>query len=153
MSIILGRDVVWAQLLGRGSGRGSCRQGRLEDSLGRTCWGLCSLLLLNRAQHSGCWNVRGLVGGPEIVDFACSGAGDESSACRVPWKLKHLFDERTERGTAILVAGLDCYVVCNVFIFIVRNAVLRDGKRVVALCVSLMDGSHQLYVGRCCGII
>ncbi len=54
----------------------------------------------------GCWNVRGLVGGPEIVDFACSGADDRSSACRFSWKLKHLFDDRTERGTAVLVAGL-----------------------------------------------
>ncbi len=87
------------------------------------------------------------------MDFACSGAGDRSIACRVPWKLKHSFDERTERGTAVLVAGLDCYVVCNVFVFIVRNAVLQDGKRVVTSCVSLIDGSHQLYVGRRCGII
>ncbi len=87
------------------------------------------------------------------MDFACSGAGDRSSACSFLWKLKHLFDDRTERGTAMLVAGLDCYVVCNVFVFIVRNAVLQDGKRVVTLCVSLMDGLHQLYVGRSCGII
>jgi hypothetical protein len=87
------------------------------------------------------------------MDFACSGAGDSSSACRVPWKLKHLSDEKIERGTAVLVAGLGCYVVCNDFVFIVRNAVLQDGKRVVALFVSLMDGSHQSYVGRRCGII
>ncbi len=102
----------------------------------------------------GCRNVRGLVGGPEIMDFACSRAGDRSSTCRVPWKLKkHSSDERTERGTAVLVAGLGCYVICNVFVFIVRNAVLQDGKRVVALCVSLMDGLHQSYVGRRCGMI
>ncbi len=87
------------------------------------------------------------------MDFACSGAGDRSIACRAPWKLKHSFNERTERGTTVLVAGLDCYVVCNVFVFIVRNAVLQDGKWVVTLCVSLMDGSHQSYVGRHCGII
>ncbi len=87
------------------------------------------------------------------MDFACSGAGDRSSVCRVPWKLKHLSDERTERGTAVLVAGLGCYVVCNVFVFIIQNAVLQDGKRVVASCVSLMDGLHQSYIGRRCGII
>ncbi len=87
------------------------------------------------------------------MDFACSGAGDRSSARHVSWQLKHTSAERTERGTAVLGAGLDFYVVCNVFIFIVRNAVLQDGKRVVALCVSLMDGSHQSYVGRRCGII
>ncbi len=87
------------------------------------------------------------------MDFACSGAGDRSSACRFSWKLKHLFDDRTERGTAVLVAGLDCYVVCNVFVFIIRNAVLQDGKSVVTSCVSLMDGSHQSYVGQRCGII
>jgi hypothetical protein len=52
-----------------------------------------------------------------------------------------------------LVAGLDCYVVCNVFVFIVWNAVLQDGKQVVTSCVSLMDELHQSYVGRRCGII
>ena len=87
------------------------------------------------------------------MDCACSGAGDRSSAFRVLWRFKHSSDERTERGTAILVAGLDCYVVCNVFVFIVRNAIFHDGKRVATLCVSLMDGSHQSYVGWCCGII
>jgi hypothetical protein len=46
-------------------------------------------------------------------------------------------DERTERGTAVLVAGLDCYVVCNVFVFIVLSAIFQDGKRVVTSCVSL----------------
>ncbi len=87
------------------------------------------------------------------MDFACSRTGDRSSACHVPWKLKHSSDERTERVTAVLVAGLGCYVVCNVFVFIIRNVVLQDGKQVVASCVSLMDGLHQPYVGRCCGII
>ena len=108
---------------------------------------------MNRAQHSGCRNDSGLVGRPEIVDCACSGAGDRSSAYRMPWRLKHLSDERTERGTAVLVADFDCYVVCNVFIVIVRSAIFQDGKRVVTSCVSLMDGSHQSYIGRRCGII
>ena len=95
----------------------------------------------------------GLVGGLEIVDCACSGAGARSSAYHVPWRFKYLSDERTERGTAVLVAGFDCYVVCNVFVIIVRSAIFQDGKRVVPLCVSLMDGSHQTYIGWCCGII
>jgi hypothetical protein len=87
------------------------------------------------------------------MDCACSGAGDRSSAYRVPWRFKHLSDERTERGTAVLVAGLDCDVVCNVFVCIVRSAIFQDGKGVVTLCVSLMDGLYQSYVGRHCGII
>ncbi len=87
------------------------------------------------------------------MDCACSGAGDRLSVSRVLWRFKHLSDERTEKGTAVLVAGLDCYVVCNVFVFIVRSAIFQDGKWVVTLCVSLMDGSHQSYVGWCRGII
>ncbi len=121
--------------------------------MGANLLGAVQLIVVEQSATLGVSNVRGLVGGPEIMDFACSGAGDRSSACHVPWKLKHLSDETTERGTAVLVASLGCYVVCNVFVFIVGNAVLQDGKRVVALCVSLMDGSHQSYVGRCCGII
>ena len=35
-SIIVMWDVVWAQQLGQGRGHVSCRQGRSEDSLGRT---------------------------------------------------------------------------------------------------------------------
>ena len=81
------------------------------------------------------------------MDCVCSGAGDRSSAYHVPWRFKHSSDEMSERGTTVLVAGLDCYVVCNVFIFIVRSAIFQDGKRVVTLCVSLMNGSHQSYVG------
>jgi len=142
---------VWAQLLGWGSVCGSCWQGRSEDLLGRTWWGLCSWLLLNRAQHSRRSDVRGLVGGPEIVDCACSGAGARASAYPVPWRFKYLSDERTERGTTVLVAGFDCYVVCNVFVVIVRSAI--DGKWVVTSCVSLMDGSYQSYIGWRCGII
>ena len=71
----------------------------------------------------------------------------------VPWRFKHLSDERTERGTAVLVACLDCYVVGNVFVFIFRSAIFQDGKWVVTLCVSLMDWSYQSYVGWCRGII
>ena len=82
------------------------------------------------------------------MDCACSGAGDSLSAYSVPWRLKHSSDERTERGTAALIAGLDCYVVCNVFVFIVQSAVFQDGKWVVTSCVSLMDGLHQSYLGR-----
>ncbi len=87
------------------------------------------------------------------MDCACSGAGDRSSAYRVPWRFKHSSDERTERGTAVLVDGLDCYVVYNVFVCIVRSAFFQDGKGVVTLCVSMMDGSYQVYVGRRCRII
>ena len=87
------------------------------------------------------------------MDCACSGADDRSSEYRVPWRFKHLSDERTERGTVVLVVGLDCYVVCNVFVFIVRSAIFQDGKRVVTSCVSLMDGSYQSYVGWRRGII
>jgi len=47
----------------------------------------------DRAQHSGCQSIHGLVGGPEIVDCACSGAGDSLCAYSVPWRLKHLSDE------------------------------------------------------------
>ena len=89
----------------------------------------------------------GVVGGPEVVDCVCSGPGARSSAHRVLWRFKHLSDERTERGTAVLVAGLDCYVLSNVFVFIIRSAIFQDGKRVVTLCVSLMDESYQSYVG------
>ena len=87
------------------------------------------------------------------MDCACSGAGDRSSAYHGPWRFKHLSDERTERGTTMLVAGLDCYVDGNVFIFIVRSAIFQDGKRVVTSCVSLMDRSYQLYLGWRHGII
>ena len=109
--------------------------------------------MFSRSQYSGCWNVRGLVDGPEIVDCACSGPGARSSVHRVPWRFKHLSDERTERGTAVFVAGLDCYVVGNVFVFIIRSAIFQDGKRVVTSCVSLMDGPYQSYIGWRHGII
>jgi hypothetical protein len=107
----------------------------------------------SRLQYLGCWNIRGLVGGPEIVDCAYSGVCDRLSVYHVLWRFKHLSDERTERGTVVLVAGLDCYVVGNVFVFIIRSAIFQDGKRVVTSCVSLMDGSYQSYVGWRRGII
>ena len=81
------------------------------------------------------------------MDCACSRPGDRSSAYHVPWRFKHLSDERTERGTAVLVAGLDCYVVGNVLVFIVPSAIFKDGKQVVTSCVSLMDGLYQSYIG------
>ena len=87
------------------------------------------------------------------MDCACSGPGDRSSAYHVPCRFKHLSDERTERGTAVLVAGLDCYVLDNVFVFIVRSAIFQDYKQVVTSCVLLMDGSYQSYVGWRRGII
>ena len=87
------------------------------------------------------------------MDCACSGLGVRSSAYRVPWRFNHLSDERTERGTVVLVAGLDCYVVDNVFVFIIRSTIFQDGKQVVTSCVSLMDGSYQSYIGWRCGII
>ena len=87
------------------------------------------------------------------MDCASSGPGDRSSAHCVPWRFKHSSDERTERGTAELVAGLDCYVVGNVFIFIIWSTIFQDGKRVLTSCVSLMDGSYQLYIGWRRGII
>ena len=37
--------------------------------------------------------------------------------------------------------------------FIVRSAIFQDGKRVATLCVSLMDGLYQSYLGWCRGII
>ena len=64
----------------------------------------------------------------------------------MPWRFKHLSDERTERGTAVLVAGLDCYVVGNVLVFIVPSAIFKDGKRVVTSCVSLMDDGYVVPV-------
>ena len=56
-----------------------------------------------------------------------SGLGDRSSVYHVRWRFKHSSDERTERETAVLVAGLDCYVAGNVFIFIIRSAIFQDG--------------------------
>jgi hypothetical protein len=42
----------------------------------------------------------------------------------MPWRrLKHSSDERTERGTAALVAGVDRYVVGDILVFIVRSVV------------------------------
>ena len=44
----------------------------------------------------------------------CSGAGDSSRADSMPWKrLEHSSDERTERGTAALVARMDHHVVSD----------------------------------------
>ena len=74
----------------------------------------------------------------------CSGAGDSSCVDSMPWRrLEHSSDERIERGTAALVAGVDGYVVSNILVFIVRSVILRDSKRVVILRVPLMNGSHQ----------
>ncbi len=87
------------------------------------------------------------------MDFACSRAGDRSLAYHVPWRFKHLSDERPESCTTVLVAGLDRYVDCNVFVLIVWIAVVQDGKWGVTSCAWLMDGLHQSYVGRCCEII
>ena len=84
----------------------------------------------------------------------CSGAGDSSRADSMPWKrLEHSSDERTERGTAALVAGVDRYVVGDILVFIVRSVIFQDNKRVVTSSVPLMNGSHQSYIGRCCGIM
>ena len=84
----------------------------------------------------------------------CSGAGDSSHSDSMPWRrLVHLSDERTERGTAALVAGVDRYVVSNIFVCIVRSVVFQDSKRVVISRVPLMNGSHQSYIGRRGGIM
>ena len=84
----------------------------------------------------------------------CSGAGDSSHADSMPWRrLEHSSDVRTERGTAALVAGVDRYVVGSILVFIVRSVVFQDSKRVVPFRVPLMNGSHQSYIGRCCGIM
>ena len=61
--------------------------------------------------------------------------------------------ERSERGTAALVAGVDRYVVGDILVFIVRSVVFQDNKRVVTSHVPLMNGSHQSYIGRRCGIM
>jgi hypothetical protein len=68
-------------------------------------------------------------------------------------RLEHSSDERTERGTAALVAGVDRYVLGDILIFIVQSVVFQDNKRVVTLRVPLMKGSHQSYIGRRCGIM
>ena len=84
----------------------------------------------------------------------CSGAGDSSRADSMPWRrLEHSSDKRTERGTAALVAGVDCYVVSNILVCIVLSVVFQDSKRVVISHVPLMNGSHQSYIGRRCGIM
>ena len=84
----------------------------------------------------------------------CSGAGDSSRADRMPSRrLEHSSDERTERGTAALVVGVDRYVIGNILVFIVRSVIFQDNKRVVTLRVPLMNGSHQSYIRRHCGIM
>ena len=62
-------------------------------------------------------------------------------------------DERTEWGTAVLVAGVDRYVVGDILVFVVWRVIFQDNKRVVTLRVPLMKGSHQSYIGRRCGIM
>jgi len=72
----------------------------------------------------------------------------------MPWRrLEHSSDERTERGTAALVAGVDRYVVSNILVFIVRSVIFQDSKQVVISRVPLMNGSHQSYIGWRCGIM
>jgi hypothetical protein len=84
----------------------------------------------------------------------CSGAGNSSRADSMPWRrLEHSSDERTERGTATLVAGVDRYVVGDILDFIVRSVVFQYNKRVVTSRVLLMNGSHQSYIGWRCGIM
>ncbi len=84
----------------------------------------------------------------------CSGAGNSSRADSMPWRrLEHSSDERIERGTAALVAGVDRYVVSYILIIIVRSVIFQDSKRVVISRVLLMNGSHQPYIGRRCGIM
>jgi hypothetical protein len=84
----------------------------------------------------------------------CSGAGSSSRGdSMLSRRLEHLSDERTERGTAALVAGVDRYVVGDILVFIVRSVIFQDNKRVVTSSVPLMNGSHQSYIGRCCGIM
>ena len=86
--------------------------------------------------------------------YWCSGAGDSSCADSMPWRrLEHSSDERTERGTAALVAGVDPNVVSNILVFIVRSVVFQDSKQVIISRVPLMNGSHQSYIERCCGIM
>jgi hypothetical protein len=56
-SICVRWDVVWAQQLGQGCGHFGCRQGRLEDSLGRN--------RLDTSSWRECrWVRRGLVAWP-----------------------------------------------------------------------------------------
>ncbi len=53
--------------------------------------------------------------------------------------LTYLLEERTESGTVILVAGLYCDVVTNAIIVVVWGVVLQNGKRIVALFMTLVD--------------
>jgi len=53
-----------------------------------------------------------------------------------------LSDERSEGGAAVLVAGVDRYVVGDILVFIVRSVVFKDNKRIVALRVPLMNKPH-----------
>jgi hypothetical protein len=88
------------------------------------------------------------------MHWCCNGAGDSSRADSMPWRrLEHSSDERTERGTAALVARMDHHVVSDILVFIVRVVVFQDNKRVVTSRVPLMNGSHQSYIGRRCGIM
>ena len=83
-----------------------------------------------------------------------SRAGNSLHADSMLWRrLEHSSDERTERGTAALVAGVDRYVVGDILVFVVRSVVFQDNKRVVTSRVPLMNGSHQSYIGQCCGIM
>ncbi len=64
-----------------------------------------------------------------------------------------MLEERTEGGAASLVAGLYYDVVSNALVVVIWGVVLQDGKQVVASCMSVVDRSQEMDVGRCSGIM
>ena len=59
--------------------------------------------------------------------------------------LKHLSEEWTEGGIAVLVAGLDCDDISNVFVFVIRGVVFPFP---ICFCLSVVDGLQQTNIGR-----
>ena len=57
----------------------------------------------------------------------------------MPCGLTYSLEQRTQSGAIGLVVGLYCDVVSDAIVVIIKGVVLQNGKRVVPLCMSLVD--------------
>ncbi len=87
------------------------------------------------------------------MDGCCTGVGQNHWGITAPCRLMYLVERGTQLGAIGVVVGLYCDVVCNAIVVIVRGVVLQNGKRVVALCMSLVDRLQELDVCRCHGVM
>jgi hypothetical protein len=89
----------------------------------------------------------------KITDGGCIGVGQSWLALNASWRINYLLEEKTESGAASLVPGMYCDAISNALVNIVCGVILQDDKWVVPLCMLLVNGSQEMNVARCGGIM